>query len=207
MSAPVPASVPVLARPLSASGFRSRCGAVARGRRDRGARVLGAGAAWLLAAVLLLPTAACTDESRIPGTEIPDNEDNREILKVLETYRAAMIRKDAAAVLATVHDSYFDAAGTEDPSDDVSYEDLGGLLRRRMAQLEAVRFSVDYLELTVVNDRAKVYVWVDASFKMKPIVDPETGTVRVDPRATRKQDHAMFELIREGATWRITRGI
>lgn len=161
----------------------------------------------LLAFGLVAPVAACKDTPTIPGTEIPDTEDNQAILRVLERYRTSFVRRDAAGVLATAHPSYYDEAGTDDPSDDIGYEELGPILRERLAQLEAIRFTIDYLEVNVVQDRATVKVWIDASFKLRSIADPDTGNVRVEGRHTRKQDHAMFELLLEDGAWRITRGL
>ena len=163
----------------------------------------------LLAALLpvtVLP-AGCKNKPTIPGTEIPDTEENREILRVLEKYRVSFVRRDAAGVLTTAHPTYFDTAGTDDPSDDLEYKELGPVLRERMAQLESVRFTIDYLEIDVVKDRAVVKVWVDASFRLKPIVDPETGEIRVESTHNRLQDHAMFELLSDEGSWRITRGL
>ena len=150
---------------------------------------------------------ACKDGPTIPGTEIPDTEENRDILRVLEGYRTAFVRRDAAGVLSTAHPTYYDTAGTDDPDDDIEYRDLGPMLRTRMSQIESIRFTMDYLEINVVDDRAVVKVWIDASFRLAPIVDADTGAVRIESDHTRKQDHAMFELLKEGNSWRITRGM
>lgn len=156
--------------------------------------------------VLVLPTA-CKGGPTIPGTEIPDTEENREILRVLERYRTSFVRRDAAGVLATAHPTYYDEAGTDDPGDDIAYEELGPMLRVRMAQIESIRFTIDYLEVNVVDDRAVVKVWIDASFRLQPVVDEETGVIRVESEHARKQDHALFELVRDGQSWRITKGL
>lgn len=161
----------------------------------------------LLVVGFLAPAAGCKNAPTIPGTEIPDTEENRDILRVLERYRTSFVRRDAAGVLATAHPSYYDPAGTDDPTDDIEYSELGPILRDRLAQLEAIRFTIDYLEVNVVQDRALVKVWIDASFQLRSIVDPETGLVRVEGRHTRKQDHAMFELVRDQGAWRITKGL
>ncbi len=152
------------------------------------------------------PLVGCKKEPTIPGTEIPDTEMNRDILAVLERYRTAFVRRDAAGVLATAHPTYYDTAGTDDPGDDLEYTELGVVLRERMAQLESVRFTIDYLEVDVIKDRATVRAWIDASFRLQSIAD-EAGTVEIDGSHTRKQDHAMFELVRDGRAWRITRGL
>jgi len=157
--------------------------------------------------LVAVSASACKDAPTIPGTEIPDTDENREILRVLERYRTAFVRRDAAGVLATAHPTYYDTAGTDDPGDDVEYELLGPILRERLAQVESIRFTIDYMEINVVDDRAVVKVWIDASFRLAPIMDGDSGMTRVESQHARKQDHAMFELLRDGNSWRITRGI
>ena len=167
----------------------------------------------LLAALLTIPaltavgsTVGCKAQPTIEGTDIPDTDDNREILTVLERYRMGFVARDAAAVLATAHETYHDTGGTDDPSDDVVYESLAPMLRRRLSQLDALRFTMDYLEVYVTKDRATVHVWIDASFRFKPVLDPD-GEPRDAARYSRKQDHAEFELVRDRDSWRLTSGI
>ncbi|HLT37530.1 MAG TPA: hypothetical protein VK034_14655 [Enhygromyxa sp.] len=148
----------------------------------------------------------CSGGPTIPGTEIPDTEDNRQILAVLERYRTSFISRDAAAVLATAHPTYHDTAGTDDPSDDTTYAELGLLLRRRLSQLDSIRFTIDYLEILGEGDRAVVRVWVDASFRFKPLLD-SYGEARASPTYSRVQDHSEFELVREGENWLIVEGM
>ncbi|MFO7566063.1 MAG: hypothetical protein R6X02_25690 [Enhygromyxa sp.] len=153
-----------------------------------------------------LVAVGCSGGPTIPGTEIPDTDDNRQILAVLERYRTSFISRDAAAVLSTAHPTYHDNAGTDDPSDDTTYAELGPLLRRRLAQLDSIRFTIDYLEILGEGDRAVVRVWIDASFRFKPILDTY-GMPRESPPFARVMDHSEFELVREGDTWLIVRGI
>ena len=77
---------------------------------------------------------------------------------------------------------------------------------RRIAQIESVRFTIEYLDVFIRRDRATVHVWIDASFRMKPVLGDD-GLPRVSPRVVPKQDFAKFELIREGDSWLITKGI
>src|SRR5690606_25091149 len=94
-----------------------------------------------------LSMVGCNAGPTIPGTEIPDTDDNRQILGTLERYRTSFVSRDAAAVLSTAHPTYYDSAGTDDPSDDVTYAELGPQLRRRLSQLDSIRFTIDYLEI------------------------------------------------------------
>ncbi|MEZ4452359.1 MAG: hypothetical protein R3B09_23025 [Nannocystaceae bacterium] len=162
----------------------------------------------LAACVTALPAslAACKNTPTIPGTEIPDTEENREILQTLERLRAAMVRQDVTGILATAHPTYYDESGTDDPADDIVYEELGALLKRRLAQVDSIRFTVEYLDIYVRNERATVHVWIDASFHMKPILNDD-GSPRLQPRFSRKQDYAKFELVHEGESWLLTKGI
>lgn len=164
--------------------------------------------ALLIGFMMLTATASigCGKKPSIPGTEIPDTTENRDILQVLERYRKSFVRKDAAQVLATAHKTYHDEGGTDDPNDDVSYTELGPLLRRRLSQLDSIRFTMDYLEVHVHGDRAVCRVWIDASFRMKPLLDTQ-GLPRQQPVFSRTQDYNEFELIREGNTWLISRGM
>ena len=162
--------------------------------------------ALALASLVTVAGVGCKAQPTIPGTEIPDTEDNRQILSVLERYRTSFVSRDAAAVLATAHPTYYDNAGTDDPSDDTTYAELGPLLRRRLSQLDSIRFTMDYLEILGEGDRAVVRVWVDASFRFKPLLDAY-GEPRESPTYTRVMDHSEFELVREGETWLIVRGM
>jgi hypothetical protein len=159
-----------------------------------------------LVPLAMLPLAACKGEPNIPGTEIPDTEDNRQIIGVLERYRTSFVSRDAAAVLSTAHPTYHDSAGTDDPSDDTTYTELGGVLRRRLSQLDSIRFTMDYLEIQQTQDRAIVRVWIDASYRFKPLLDAYGETRSQSPYA-RVMDHSEFELVREGQNWLIVRGL
>ncbi len=163
----------------------------------------------LAACLLLLAGAAsgCKDMAKIPGTEVPDTEENRQVLQTLERYRIAMVQRDPTAVLATVHPTYFDTSGTDDPIDDVTYAELGPILRRRLAQLQAVRYTIDYLEVSVERDRAVVRAWIDASFRILPPEAEGDAVARVGSRYSELQDFNMFELVREGKSWLITSGL
>ena len=169
----------------------------------------------LLALAVSAAGAGCKSVATIPGTEIPDTPENREVLQTLENYRIAMVQRDPAAVLATVHATYYDHAGTDDPGDDLTYDRLAEILRKRLAQIESIRYSIDYLDVSIKDDRAVVRVWIDASFRLRAIADETEeadvphveGLTREKSRYARLQDFNMFELVRDGKTWLITRGI
>ncbi len=95
------------------------------------------------------------------------------------------------------------------PTDEV----LAEILRKRMEQIESIRYSIDYLDVSVKDDRAVVRAWIDASFRLRAVAEDEEdapkveGLTREKSRYARVQDFNMFELVRDGKTWLITRGI
>ena len=58
----------------------------------------------------LVVFAACTPRN-IPGTQIPDTEDARAILNLMERYRSAIEARDAKAVQQLVSKSFRDNVG------------------------------------------------------------------------------------------------
>ena len=75
----------------------------------------------LVCALLVLPACA---PRLIPGTDISDTEDARAILGVMENYRAAFEHRDAKAIEQLLSPAFRDDAGTEDPADDLTADNL-----------------------------------------------------------------------------------
>ena len=69
-------------------------------------------------ALATLAAVGCSPR-RIPGTDIESTADTRAVYDVVQAYRQAMEKRDAAAVLALVAPNYYDTAGTPEPADDL----------------------------------------------------------------------------------------
>jgi ketosteroid isomerase-like protein len=153
--------------------------------------------ALLLAAALL----ACSPP-RIPGTEIPDEPDTRAILKVIESYAAALQRKDAGAILALVSPAYYDDAGTRDPSDDLDRVGLEQSLPKVLGQIGNVKLEVVVRNLVVEKDRATAEVFSDTWYSV---------TTSAGPTPHRDSDVHRMTFFRAGdkpgVGWMITSGI
>jgi hypothetical protein len=93
--------------------------------------------------VPLLALALACGPRLLPGTDIRDDEDTRAIASMLETYRQAMEKRDAQAVLELVAPDYFDSSGAAEIADDVDRDGLA----RRLAELSKV--SALHLQLTL----------------------------------------------------------
>lgn len=153
-------------------------------------------AAVALAALAAL--AGCTGAKRIPGTEIRDTPDARAIVGVIDAYRQAAERRDAAAVLALVSESYFDDAGTADPSDDIDYLQLKQLLPAHYRKLSAIRLGIGVREVEVKGDRAVATVFYDGHYR----VSTATGEAQ---KST--SDVSQMHFVREGGQWKIQSGL
>ena len=148
----------------------------------------------LASAVLLL--AACTPRN-IPGTQIPDTEDSRAILKVMEHYRTALEARDAKTLHQLVSKSFRDNAGTEDPQDDLTYDNLPQALPALFSRLESPRVDLDVRRVDVrKNGVATVIYYWNASWRLPGLLD----------RPQRESELEQMVLQKEDGQWRIVTG-
>lgn len=150
-----------------------------------------------LAAAALLALSACSPRL-LPGTEIPDSEDNRAVFGVVQAYKAAAERRDALGVLALVSESYFDDAGTPDPADDLDYAHLSKSLPGDLARVGGVRMDLAVTRIEVAGDRAAAYLRWDARYR----VITRGGEV-----AKAQADVSRLQLAREKGAWKIVSGL
>ncbi len=139
-----------------------------------------------------------------------DNQINRDIIQVVENYRMAVERKDAAALMLMASKDYWEDAGTPTGKDDYGYDHLREVLTGRFQNAEDVRYSLRYMDISRrcpagqakdnnTGCRAYVDVLVDASFSVK---DARGQTVRRD-----KRDQNQFVLAWDGETWKFLSGM
>ncbi len=151
--------------------------------------LIGAGLALL---------AACAP-SMIPGTQIPDNNENRELLKQVELYRQAIERKDAQAVLDMVSQSYYDTRGhPDDPTYHWDYAKLKVELPARLAQVKDLRLEIMPRRIEIKKDHAQVSYLFTQNF----MADLPSGQV-----AKHESDLNRMEFQRINKKWLITRGL
>ena len=120
---------------------------------------------------------------------------------VVDAYRKAMDRRDAAGVLALVSRAYFDDSGTADPTDDVDYDRLAQQLPLTLQKVTAERLEIGVTQIAIEGDgaTATVRLFFDNYYRI------------VTPRAEipkRDSDVHLMKLRREdGGVWRITSGL
>ena len=147
--------------------------------------------------VLALAAAGCAP-SLIPGTQLKDTADNRAVYQVVQSYREAMDRRDAAAVLALVAPDYFDTAGTPAPEDDVNRALLEQRIPQDLSRVDAVKLEVTVRKISVAGDRAEAEVFYDGWYRVKT----PSGAV---PR--RDSDVHLMKLRKVDGRWLFTGGL
>jgi hypothetical protein len=149
--------------------------------------------------VVGLVLAGCAKPSLIPNTKVRDTATNRELIKVVESYRRAMESRNAAGVLELVHPTYQDNAGTPEGSDDVDFEGMKRLLTTRFKRTTKIRYRIEYHDVHTRGRDAQVDTYIDATFQYEPRGSP--------PRWRRLTDYNRFRLLRDGDHWRFVGGL
>ncbi len=156
--------------------------------------LLAGGVVWMFLA------GACSQVKMIPGTRIADTRKNREVIQVVERYRRAMINRDAGTLMALAHPAYFEHSGTPKGEDDYGYKGLLMVIRKRIAQLETVRYRIKYRKIHWVTPKqVEIEIYVDASFQLKT---PEGGS-----KWSRYTDYNKIVLAKYKDRWLFLRGM
>jgi hypothetical protein len=148
-------------------------------------------------ALVLLALVACSPK-RIPGTEIEDTDENRAVVAAIDAYRRAAERRDAGAVLAMVSPKYFDDAGTPDPGDDMTYDQLRRSIAEDYRRISVMRLDIGVKRIEVKDDRAFAYVYYDQRYRIR------TAAGEVPKQAS---DIHRMQLVREDGAWKFLSGL
>jgi len=150
-------------------------------------------------AVLLGMLCSC-GPAVIEGTTVPDTAENREILDILEQYRAAVERRDAETLALLVSPRYFEnASSTSDPKDDYGFQEMiQKVLPVLQDNVQQVQYKITVERVDVTGNMASVYYEWDMTFKYA-----EGG---MEGWSTAK-DKNRLDLSLEGGHWKIVAGL
>jgi hypothetical protein len=144
----------------------------------------------------LLVLAACGPRN-IPGTQIADTNDSRAILKVMEQYRAALEARDAKALQGLISKSFRDNAGTDDPADDLSYENMSEALPALFSRIDPPRLTMDVRKVDVrSNGVATVIYYWNATWRAPGLLDKPQRDAELEQMVLQKEE----------GQWRIVAG-
>lgn len=145
----------------------------------------------------LLVLSACGPHF-IPGTQIADTRDSRAILDVMERYRSAVEARDAKALQALVSKSFRDNAGTEDPADDLTAENLDRVLPQMFARMDAPQVNLEIRRVDIKPDgMAQVIYYWSTNWRAPSLLD----------KTQRDSELEQMVLQKEDGDWRIVTGI
>ncbi len=151
-------------------------------------------------AVVLLGIIAATGcaHGKLPGTEVDDTEENRQILSLVEAYQKAMESLDADAVLALVSPNYYEDNATASTEDDYDYQMLHDNLVRDFQRTKKmkVEFRVDDIQVDSNKGYAELYYRIRAQNEY-----PSGKKWEVTSDRTR----LLFEMVR--GRWKIVAGL
>ncbi len=132
-------------------------------RRPAAAMLAGwAKAAWPVAIGIV--AVACA--GNIPNTEVPDTDENREVVKFMEKYRRAVESREVGSLLSMASHMYLDDNGTPNGDDDLDFGTLKKKLSRWSEQVSDVRYEIKYRRVTVEPQKVLVEFRYSSSFKV-----------------------------------------
>jgi ketosteroid isomerase-like protein len=151
----------------------------------------------VLALALAAAVAGCSPK-RIPGTQIESTPDTVAVHDVVRSYRQALEKRDVQAVLALVAPTYFDTAGTSDPSDDLDRAALEAALAQDMARAEGVRVDFTLRKIDVAGEDAEAELFYETYYRVQTPGGPK-------PRSD--SDIHRIKLKKLGGDWKIVAGL
>ncbi len=172
-------------------------------RRHRAFRRISSGLTLLSALFCLFGTfgtTGCSKPKLIPGTRIPDTRKNREIIKVVEKYRRALMNKEIGTLMSMAHPHYYEHSGSHKGEHHYGYKGLQKVLKKRLEQLRAVRYNIKYRKINWISEnKVEVEIYIDASFQLAAGDDTD--------KWSRFTQHNKIVLTKENDRWLILRGM
>jgi hypothetical protein len=120
----------------------------------------------VVGALALALGTGCAHQEVIPGTTVADSDVNRDIIKTVEQYRAAVEARDIDRLLMLASEHYFEDSGTPRPDDDYGYDGLKQMLTTRLVRVRSLRYRIQYRNIRLDGDRAEVEVFLNGAFEL-----------------------------------------
>jgi hypothetical protein len=150
---------------------------------------------WLALLTLSLTLSCAT---AIKGHEITDNALNREVVALIEAYRAGMEARDADRVLALVASVYFEDNGNADPADDYGKAELKKRLIEDFARTSALHLKIQLMAVISKGDEVAARMRLAVRYRL----DLPSGA-----RWETSKDVNEIILLREEGSLRIKSGL
>lgn len=150
--------------------------------------------------LVALTLAACSPKY-LPNTQVPDTDENRVIVELVQRYRQAIEDRDVRALREMVSRHYFsNAATTSDPEDDYGYDQIEQSILPMLNQnVKKVQYSV-FVKRVRFESPSRAVAEFEHSFRYLYVVDGrDTWQAKVDLNR--------LEFALEDGVWRIVGGL
>ena len=149
----------------------------------------------LLAALTL---TACGPKL-IPGTEVRNTDENREILAVIEEYRVGIEERNPEKILSLVSPTFFEDAGTPEAGDDYDFAGLKARLETWGNKVQSARADFTVKRIAVKDGTAVAQYFYEVNYQVRSPSGP--------PAWSREADTNQLTLREEDGRWRIVNGL
>ena len=111
--------------------------------------------------LLTLVFSGCA-KNTIPNTEVPDTQENRDIIDICERYRKAIEEKNIGLIMSLASPRYFDNSGTTTGDDDYDRAGLEEVLKERFAAVKTIRYEFKYRDVYEID----TVIYVEYTYTM-----------------------------------------
>jgi ketosteroid isomerase-like protein len=154
----------------------------------------------LASAVLVAMWAGACAHATIPHTEIEDTPENRQILKIVESYHRALENRDADALVILLSPRYYEDNGNVDSQDDYDLEGLREGIIKDFERTQRIQLDMKVEDIVVNDETETAFAYVLYSLKAQ-------SDFPVGPKWKTSSDRARFEFERRNNRWLIVSGI
>ncbi|MFT3924690.1 MAG: hypothetical protein QM778_19275 [Myxococcales bacterium] len=148
----------------------------------------------------LLSLGACAHDT-IPNTDVEDSPEARDVIKFVEVYRSAVVKRDVGKLVSLAAEDYFDDMGTPQGDDDVDREGLATTLKTMFGpDLLAVHYDIKYRDVVFLPTK----VLVDYTYIGRFRVNSIDGVPRWERRLA---DNRMILTKDQGGEYKIASGM
>lgn len=144
-------------------------------------------------AIALFISAGCKPKL-LPNSSVKDSSTNRAIADFMKDYKRAMESRSVDHVLALVADNYYDNNGTENPSDDLDYDELQKKLSSLFARVKDLKLSFHIQNIEEEGDNYNVvYHFVEHALVALPTGEKWLSATDVNKMVLRSRGKSLDE--------------
>ena len=150
------------------------------------------------AALLAIACSLACSHNTLPGTNIPDSPQNREVLDVFAKYRDALEARDAGGILALTAPSYSDVGDMSHGLAPTDYGSLGKKLQTDFSKVTGLKLEATIKDIEVKGEDARL----DYFQVLRYAVSTPSGE-----RWKSESDDARMKFVRVNGAWKIISGL